>query len=272
MTDQRPSPAPLPPAAMGRLAGSARGEGPRLFTSDLSVNEFALVKECGFTPVGLVMGTSMYHVGIQVQRWNQSLELGVLTQAMYNARELAMARMEAEADALGADGIVGVRLDMLSHAGAGDMMEFLAVGTAVTSATGGSWRTPTGRPFTSELSGQDFWTLVRTGHMPVALVLGCCVYHVAHQSMRQALSNFGQNVELPQYTQALYDARELAMTRMQAEADQVHADGVVGARVVSSSHVWGEHAVEFLAVGTAVRAFPLEVPLASPTMVLPVTP
>jgi len=271
MTDQ-PTPAPLPPAAMTRLASTSRPDGTALFTSDLSVNEFALVKECGFTPVGLVMGTSMYHVGIQIQRWNQSQELSVLTQAMYSARELAMARMEAEADALGADGIVGVRLEMLSHAGAGDVMEFLAVGTAVKSATGGGWRTPKGRPFTSELSGQDFWTLVRTGHMPVAMVLGCCVYHVAHQSMRQALSNVGQNVELPQYTQALYDARELAMTRMQAEATDVRADGVVGARVVSSSHVWGEHAVEFLAIGTAVRAFPLETPLPSPTMVLPVVP
>ncbi len=92
--------------------------------------------------------------------------------------------------------------------------------------------------------------------MPVALVLGCCVYHVAHQSMRQALSNVGQNVELPQYTQALYDARELAMTRMQAEATEVHADGVVGARVESSSHGWGEHAVEFLAIGTAGAGLP----------------
>jgi uncharacterized protein YbjQ (UPF0145 family) len=36
----------------------------------------------------------------------------VLTQAMDNARELAMARMQAEADHLGADGIVGVQLRM----------------------------------------------------------------------------------------------------------------------------------------------------------------
>src|SRR5580658_1260648 len=125
MTDQ-PPPAPLPPAAMTRMASTTRADGAALFTSDLSVNEFALVKECGFTPVGLVMGTSMYHVGIQIQRWNQSQELSVLTQAMYSARELAMARMEAEADALSADGIVGVRLEMLSHAG-GDGPRMLRV-------------------------------------------------------------------------------------------------------------------------------------------------
>ena len=39
----------------------------------------------------------------------------MLTQAMYHARELAMTRMEEEADALGADGIVGVRLEVGRH-------------------------------------------------------------------------------------------------------------------------------------------------------------
>ena len=43
-------------------------------------------------------------------------ELNVLTQAMYHARELAMVRMEEEADELGADGIVAVRLDVNIHA------------------------------------------------------------------------------------------------------------------------------------------------------------
>src|SRR5690242_18687351 len=84
----------------------------QLFTSDLSVNEFLLVREAGFRPVGLVLGTSVYHVGIQLARWRQNMEMDRLTAAMYHARELAMTRMEAEADVLGADGIVGVRLEI----------------------------------------------------------------------------------------------------------------------------------------------------------------
>ena len=54
-----------------------------------------------------MLGSSIYHVGLQVGRWGKNQELNVLSQAMYHARELAMSRMEAEADALGADGIVG---------------------------------------------------------------------------------------------------------------------------------------------------------------------
>ncbi len=54
------------------------------------------------------------------------------------------------------------------------------------------------------------------------------------------------------YTQALYDARELAMERMQAEAEQVQAEGIVGVQIQERSHGWGSHVIEFFAVGTAV--------------------
>src|SRR4051812_1765077 len=74
------------------------------FTSDLSVNEFLLVKEAGFDPLGLVVGSSIYHIGFQQSSWNQNQEMAVLSQAMYPARELAMTRMGGEAGQLGADG------------------------------------------------------------------------------------------------------------------------------------------------------------------------
>ena len=101
----------LPEHARERLAGMRGQPGRRsFFTSDLTVNEFLLVKEAGFEPLGLVVGTSIYHIGFQSGRIRQNMELEVLTQAMYHARELAMGRMEEEANLLGADGVVGVRL------------------------------------------------------------------------------------------------------------------------------------------------------------------
>jgi uncharacterized protein YbjQ (UPF0145 family) len=84
------------------------------------------------------------------------------------------------------------------------------------------------------------------------MVMGSCVYHVAHQSMRQTLRNTGRNVELPNFTQALYEARELAMTRMQDEANELEATGIVGVRLEEKSHMWGDHTIEFLSLGTAV--------------------
>ena len=242
-----------------------------LFTSDLSVNEFLLVKESGFEPLGLVVGTSIYHVGFQQASWSQNQEMTVLTQAMYHARELAMERLEAEAAELGADGVVGVRLKVGWVPWAEDLAEFVAIGTAVKHrAQPGSFKAPNGKPFTSDLSGQDFWTLLQAGYRPVGLVVGNCVYHIAHQSFRQAWRNIGQNVEMENFTQALYDARELAMERMQHEAKQLKAQGVVGVDVREASYGWSSHVIEFAAVGTAVVAMRADHHIPTPQLVLTV--
>src|SRR3974390_1951036 len=105
-----------PQAADSRLAHTAGAQPGGVFTSDLSVSEYALLGEANFEPPGFVVGSSSYHLGLQAGRWSQNMELQVLTQAMYNARELAMARMRAEAEHLGADGIVGVSVRMQMYA------------------------------------------------------------------------------------------------------------------------------------------------------------
>jgi len=254
----------LPKDAEHRLEQLEHG----LFTSDLSVNEFLLVKEVGFHPLGFVMGSSIYHTGIQMRKWGQSQELAKLTEAMYNARELAMTRMEEEATELGADGVVGVRLDVNYYEWGSDAAEFIAMGTAVKAEDGTSYLNKLGKPFTSDLSGQDFWTVMQTGYVPRGLVMGTCVYHIAHRGLGQALGSAGQNVELPNFTQALYEARELAMTRMQDEANQLEATGIVGVRLEEKSHQWGSHTIEFLALGTAVSKVRDGVTLPRPTTII----
>jgi len=254
----------LPKDAERRLEQLEHG----LFTSDLSVNEFLLVKEVGFHPLGFVMGSSIYHIGIQMRKWGQSQEMAKLTEAMYNARELAMTRMEEEATELGADGVVGVRLDVNYYEWGNDAAEFIAMGTAVKAENGQSYRNKLGKPFTSDLSGQDFWTIMQTGHVPQGLVMGTCVYHIAHRGLAQAIGSAGQNVELPNFTQALYEARELAMTRMQDEAGQLGATGIVGVRLEEKSHQWGSHTIEFLALGTAVTKTRDAVELPRPTTII----
>ena len=188
----------IPQDAMRRLAEMRPGQPGALFTSDLSVNEFLLVREAGFRPLGLVLGSSIYHVGLQVGRWSQNMELDTLSQAMYHARELAMTRMEAEADALGADGIVGVRLEIEFKEFGNDLAEFIAVGTAVKSDDNANWRNDENKPFTSDLSGQDFWTLIQAGYAPLGMVMGSCVYHIAHQGALKAMGNVGQERRDPQ--------------------------------------------------------------------------
>jgi uncharacterized protein YbjQ (UPF0145 family) len=200
------------------------------------------------------MGTSFFHIGIQ---WTimpfQNYELDVLTQALYHARENAMARLEEEAAVLDADGVVGVRLEVGEHTWGPGMVEFTALGTAVRALNREKdYRRLDGRPFTSDLTWQEFWTLLRTRCRPLELAMGNCVYHVGRRGFRQAVGQFGRNVELPNYTQALYTARELALERLQAEAGRVQANGIVGVDVQQSSYGWGSHVIEFFAIGTAV--------------------
>src|SRR5260221_8747331 len=100
----------LPQHARERLEGMKKHH---FFTSDLSINEFLLVKEAGFEPLGLVMGSSIYQIAPQIPESRNvpnGCELIEMTKALSHARELAMNRMEEEADELGADGVVGVRL------------------------------------------------------------------------------------------------------------------------------------------------------------------
>ena len=69
-------PSPLDPVAGERLSHAGK-----LFTSDLSINEFALLHGAGFEPIDLVMGVSVYHVGYQFTGIKQQSELPVLTEA-----------------------------------------------------------------------------------------------------------------------------------------------------------------------------------------------
>jgi uncharacterized protein YbjQ (UPF0145 family) len=103
------------------------------------------------------------------------------------------------------------------------------------------------------------------------MVMGSCVYHIAHQGTLKAMGNVGKNVEIPTYTEALYDARELAMSRMQAEGEQLKAEGIVGVQLLSLAHKWGGHTTEFFAIGTAVRPLRADHQIAKPQLVLPLT-
>ena len=302
----RGGPSDLPVHARERIASMRER---KLFTSDLSVNEFLLVREVGFEPLGLVMGTSIYQIAATppaLEHGQPGCEMTDMTRALYHARELAMNRMEEEADELGADGIVGVRLevnlttdptrqqwsryrrwqdwargvgytvtstvlganwaslweqiawqqwagwcqtmgwalqappwslprpgDSPMYALGQNVAEFIAVGTAVRHSRGESFKNLRGKPFQSDLTGQEFWTLLQSGYRPVGFVMGNCVYYIPPGLL--GAPTF-QSVELGPYTHALYDARELAIERLQDEAEALGATGIVGVTVAERQH------------------------------------
>ncbi len=242
------APHPRAEAALQCLAtGHGERHSGRRFSSDLSVDEAVLLKEIGYEPLGLVVGSAVYHIGLQMQSWGANQEMTGLTHLMYAARQDALRRMEQHARSIGGQGVVGLRLDVRIHHGAEHLAEFVALGTAV--AKPGA---PSARLWLSDLSGQDLYLLLRAGYQPVGLAFGACVYHVAHQGLSTWLGQARANVELANYTAALYEARELAMARMQEEVRGTGAQGIVAMRIDQASHIWGSHVIEFLAIGTSI--------------------
>jgi len=269
--------------------------------SDLGVTEFLVLSRLGFLPHGLVVGACVYEAdtrgtagsidlfaalfgGGPVQRPVPTQEVIALSDAVRSARSLAIERMRAQAAVMGADGVVGVRLDVEHHLWRGNhqVAKFVAVGTAVghDRAHGPtelrdapSLRLVDGAPFTSDLSGQDFVALLQAGYRPVTVASGTCVYQL---NLAEMAPYRGYNAEIPGYTRAFFDARETAMARLQYDLftrwAPGHPDaptGIVGMTVSEAAHrpqtmggpgrnvlSQGANApvVEFTAVGTAIAS------------------
>jgi uncharacterized protein YbjQ (UPF0145 family) len=223
------------------------------FTSELSPGELLLLREAGFEPLGVVVGTAMYQIGFDQARFTRTEEIAPLSHAMLHGRELALDRAADQADDLGADGVVSLRLKIGSYEWAPNMAEFVAIGTAVRQTEPAAASTAA-EPFVTDLTGQEVWTLRQAGYRPIGLALGSCVWHVAYAELGQLFRQYGTNAEIAGYSQALAGARELAMQRLQEQAERVEADGVVGVELKERGHGWGSHVIEFHASGTAVAA------------------
>ena len=225
----------LPLAAVQRLSEQADrfGTANEFFTSDLSVAELALTHDCGYEPLGQVMGSCVYNVGWQSQNfgWSgyQSREMETLTNAYSEARRLAFDRLRQEAKLLRADGVVGVRLLRKGDTSlSGGMVEFLALGTAVRQSLAPPKQ---GEPFVSNLSGQEHWALRSAGFKPLGFVYGNCSYCQYPDRQPGSFSVLGRNIEFTALTQGVYTARALAANRSDAEARHLRAHGVIGTTV-----------------------------------------
>ncbi len=185
-----------------------------------------------------MLGSAVYYIGAQwrTPNWRDSdrgrafgYELDVITHGFVQARQLALGRLRQEAALLGATGVVGVRLERTALPEAESLFEFTAIGTAIREA---GLRLPDA-PSLCHLSGQEYWLLRQAGYRPVALAAGnCSYYQIPSQPTLRVTSGAGgvlrANQELPEYSQAVADARSRAMQRLEAEARAAAADGVVG--------------------------------------------
>lgn len=245
----------------------------QVFASDLTVGDLVLLDEVGYQPVDLVSGagSASWNPQMASNQGGSDAWAWALTAAITTARSA----VDRELRARSADGVVAMQLHLDRHPG--NLLTCTMLGTAIraqdpatASARAGHAGVPhqaaghghssrpahrgaTG-PFNTTLSARDFHLLVRAGYHPAGITVGAAVVAFASRSVAQGMGISRDNMELSDQTGALYAAREQAMSRMDAEAKALDADGVVAVTFSERpSHSMLVHAVEILVVGTAVR-------------------
>jgi uncharacterized protein YbjQ (UPF0145 family) len=246
----------IPISAERRLDELRKRGGGGAFTSDLSINGFALCHQLGLTPLSQVMGSSIYQMGYQ-EAWGRSreggplglggtfmIELDTLSQALNEVRTRALDRLAEEALRIDADAVVGVETragesELGARAGGGQLaLEHMVLGTAVKRADSRRDRSSgIGQPILTELSVADYALLLRAGIEPAGIVAWSAVFFAGYSFgvggglMSMGMSGATQNFELSEFTQAFYGARESVMTQITRQADSLGAAGVVGVRI-----------------------------------------
>ena len=133
----------------------------QVVTSELTGAEIFSMAQLGYAPLQLVMATSVYSLGI-VGGIGASFaalakgELRELTELVYGARENCLSLLRKEAQQLGAEQVIGNRLQIRELAPG--LIEVVAVGTAVRPLDGIATRSQT-LPFQAIVRDDDSLTL-----------------------------------------------------------------------------------------------------------------
>jgi uncharacterized protein YbjQ (UPF0145 family) len=96
------------------------------------------------------------------------------------------------------------------------------------------------RPVLTDLSMPDYELLLRGGYEPVGVVASTSVFYVVPgYRTRRATNSFmgwAGNQELTDFTQGVYEAREMALGRATTQAERLGAGGMVGVQIDHDIH------------------------------------
>lgn len=114
-------------------------------TSDMTNEELWNMVNLGYLPIRLVMGVSVYSLGLTsgILSGLKSLaggQVDTLTELLYEAREKALERIEQDAEECGADEVIGIKTRVYDLGGG--LVEFMVIGTAVRKVDGITTRQP----------------------------------------------------------------------------------------------------------------------------------
>lgn len=246
--------------AVASLAEKAPNAGST--TSDLSIDEELNLHSIGWEPVQLVSGLSVFSTPAGLWNWGQG-EIVDAAKAHELAFKNAIMRIHHEAAMAGGHGVVGVHIERHVYS---THIKISLLGTAVRPV--GSTAVDASTVFVSDLSARDFTMLMVAGWQPLGLATGASFVYAPRRTVSTVLQQQSQNVELKNFTEAMYSAREAAMERMQSDALALNGSGVVEVKLIEGPMSFATHAVGFAVWGTVVRLAKNSHQLVQPTMVV----
>lgn len=188
----------------------------------LSGNEIYCLQQKGFTAGDLVVGNSVFSVGVGkgILSGLSTIaggEVSQITELIRDGREQAYQRLLAEAKKHGAVGITGVTLDLIQHL---NCQEFLCLGSVLH----GEER----QLFSTCADGQDLFCQLDAGYEPVSFVFGNVAYSIGVGGGVLGSLRSLKRGEVHEFSEVLYKTRHLALERIAAEASKDGANVVLG--------------------------------------------
>jgi uncharacterized protein YbjQ (UPF0145 family) len=220
------------------------------FSTSGDGQELYCLIDAGYMPMKFVFGNVAYSIGVGGGLLGALKSIGrgeikEYSNVFNHTRHLALERIVHEAQAVGANAVVGIETTVMPFQGVHEMM---MMGTAAVNPN----LPPSSAnvPITSDLTCAEMWNLTHMSYAPLKLVLGTAVYSLGVVGGLKAMLKSFSKGEVHDLTSLIYDAREHAIGLITDEANSIGADDVVG--IKTHIHEMGG-LLEFMAIGTAVK-------------------
>ncbi len=214
----------------------------------LSGNEIFCLSQKNMTPGELVIGNSVYSIGIvggigAGLRTLAGGEVQQITSVIHEGRQASYERMMAWSDLRGSVGIAGVSSELIMHGG---NVEFLSIGSCVHRPN----EAPPSIEFSTSANGQELYCQLDAGFTPIKFVFGNVAYSIGlGGGIAGAFRGLARG-EIKEYSQIFNTTRHLALQRIKQEAMMNRANAVVG---INTTIMPFSGMQEMLMIGTASR-------------------
>jgi uncharacterized protein YbjQ (UPF0145 family) len=214
----------------------------------LSGNELYCIAMSGYAPGDILMGNSVYALGILgglTSNIHSTLggEIPQYTNMISEGRRMSLQRFEAELQQASAIGATGVTSELIFHPG---NIEFLSIGSSLYRQDGA---TQDGF-MTSAADGQELFCQIDTGFQPLRLAFGNVAYSIGiAKNIMGSIRQIARG-EVKQFSDIFNTTRNLALDRIKNEAKKINANSVVGIRTTILP-IGSTTVQEMLMIGTA---------------------